>query len=409
MMIKAILFDLDDTLLTNPANEFVQHYKKALLPLLTEAFPALTVDKLEAGIINGIRNVIKNCDPLRLNSEVFYSAFQEVTGLSLADHQDLMKTFFEKVHPSLKQVTTPIETAPLVVKWLLDHRFAVAVATNPLFQHRAVEQRLEWACLPIPETGFWFVTSLDNMHYSKPWPHYYEEILTRLGFEPDEAVMVGDDWVNDMVGASQAGLNTFWIRNTHNEGLDIHQESVQPDGEGTLADFFRLITEGNWLQGMTPKPLVPNQIAPRMMGNISALLGMVSEIPTRYWHQRPDPNEWSPMEIVVHLRDSESRVQRPRLERILREDDPFLVPPPSPPRPGEQQLHGLDGTNVALEFAAERAITLELLNGLSAEAWGRPARHSVFGPTNFLEMASFTARHDRLHINQLCQTLGKCE
>ncbi|KAB2852535.1 MAG: hypothetical protein F9K46_19065, partial [Anaerolineae bacterium] len=96
MMIKAILFDLDDTLLTNPANEFVQHYKKALLPLLTEAFPTLTVDKLEAGIINGIRSVIKNCDPLRLNSEVFYTAFHEVTGLSLADHQDLMKTFFEK-------------------------------------------------------------------------------------------------------------------------------------------------------------------------------------------------------------------------------------------------------------------------------------------------------------------------
>ncbi len=408
-MIKAILFDLDDTLLINPAYEFVQHYKQALLPLLMSSFPQLTAAKLEDGIINGIRSVIQNSDPLRLNAEIFYAAFHEVTGLSLRDHQPMMQLFFDEVHPSLKRVTTPVEVAPLAVKWLLDHRYAVAVATNPLFQHRAVEQRLEWACLPIPETAFWFVTSLDNMHYSKPWPQYYEEILTRLGFEPDEAVMIGDDWDNDIVGASQAGLNTFWIRNRHNQRRDIQQESVQPDGEGTLADFFRLVTEENWLQGLAPKPLVPSQIAPRMMGNVSALLGMVSEIPARYWHQRPDPNEWSPMEIVVHLRDSETRVQRTRLERILQDDDPFLVPPPSPPRPGEQQLQGLDGTQVALEFASERAKTLDLLNSLSADVWGRPARHSVFGPSNFLEMAAFTARHDRLHINQLCQTLGKCE
>ncbi len=408
-MIKAILFDLDDTLLINPAYEFVQHYKQALLPLLMSSFPQMTAAKLEDGIINGIRSVIQNSDPLKLNAEIFYAAFQEATGLSLQNHQPIMQIFFDEVHPSLKRVTTPVEVAPLAVKWLLNHRYAVAVATNPLFQHRAVEQRLEWACLPIPETGFWYVTSLDNMHYSKPWPHYYEEILTRLGFEPDEAVMIGDDWDNDIVGASQAGLNTFWIRNQHNQRRNIQQESVQPDGEGTLADFFRLVTEENWLQGLTPKPLVPSQIAPRMMGNVSALLGMVSEIPARYWHQRPDPNEWSPMEIVVHLRDSETRVQRPRLERILQGDDPFLVPPPSPPRPGEQQLQGLDGTQVTLEFAAERSKTLELLHSLAAEAWGRPARHSVFGPTSFLEMASFTARHDRLHVNQLCQTLGKCE
>ncbi|MBI5929275.1 MAG: HAD-IA family hydrolase [Chloroflexi bacterium] len=408
-MIKAILFDLDDTLLTNPANEFVQHYMKALLPLLMEVFPNSTEDKLKAGITNGIRSVIKNCDPLMLNAEVFYNAFTDVTGILLQNQQALLMTFFDEIHPSLRHVTTPVEVAPMVVKWLLEHRYAVAVATNPLFQHRAVEQRLEWAGLPIPETGFWFVTSLDNVHYSKPWPQYYEEILSRLGFEPDEAVMVGDDWVNDIVGASQAGLNTFWIRNEHNQAQDIRHEAIQTDGQGTLDDFFRLTTEENWLQGLPPKPLVPSQIAPRMMGNISALLGMVNEIPERYWHQRPDPNEWSPMEIVVHLRDSEDRVQRPRLERILHEDDPFLVPPPSPPRPGEQQLQGLDGIQVMLEFAAERGKTLDLLNSLSTEAWGRPARHSVFGPTSFLEMASFTARHDRLHINQLCQTLGKCE
>jgi hypothetical protein len=138
-------------------------------------------------------------------------------------------------------------------------------------------------------------------------------------------------------------------------------------------------------------------------------MGMVHEMPPHYWRQRPDPNEWSPMEIVVHLRDSEGRVQRPRLERILQENNPFLIAPQPPPRPGAQALEDLDGVAVAREFAAERARTLDFLSQLSADDWNRPARHSVFGPTNLLEMAAFTARHDRLHINQLCQTIGKCE
>lgn len=408
-MIKAVLFDLDDTLLYNPAHEFVQNYKTALMPLMMAAHPAVAPEILEAGISNGIRSVVKNCDPLRTNADVFYAAFHEVTGIPIELQEAVMANFYRDAHPALRKTTQPVEVARPLVQWLLDHRYAVAVATNPLFNREAVDRRLEWAGFPTDEHGFWFVTALENVHFSKPWPQYYEEILTRLGFEPDEAVMVGDDWRNDIIGASQAGLNTFWIRNDYNRDLDLSQETIMPNGEGTLADFFRLVTEENWFQGLQPKPLIPAQIGPRMMGNISALMGMVTEIPQHFWHQRPDPNEWSPMEIVVHLYDSEIYVQRPRLERILNEDNPFLVPPPSPPRPGEQQLQDMDGVQVALAFAAERGKTLDMLNSLSPEEWGRPARHSVFGPTSLLEMAAFTARHDRLHINQLCQTWGKCE
>ena len=60
-------------------------------------------------------------------------------------------------------------------------------------------------------------------------------------------------------------------------------------------------------------------------------------------------------------------------------------------------------------FAEERQQTVAFLNDLPPEAWTRPARHSIFGPTTLLEMANFTATHDRLHIQQICQTLGRCE
>ena len=59
-------------------------------------------------------------------------------------------------------------------------------------------------------------------------------------------------------------------------------------------------------------------------------------------------------------------------------------------------------------FRQARERTIALLAGLRPDQWNRPARHSIFGLTNLLEMAHFTAQHDRLHITQLCQTLGKC-
>nr|MCU0514203.1 DinB family protein [Anaerolineae bacterium] len=102
----------------------------------------------------------------------------------------------------------------------------------------------------------------------------------------------------------------------------------------------------------------------------------------------------------------ESTQQRPRLERILREDDPFLIAP-RPPGP-DIPVCAEDGHRIAAEFVQERARTMAFVHTLTAAEWQRPARHSIFGRTTLLEMAHFTAQHDRLHLNQLCQTIGRC-
>ncbi|MBN1963096.1 MAG: DinB family protein, partial [Anaerolineae bacterium] len=139
------------------------------------------------------------------------------------------------------------------------------------------------------------------------------------------------------------------------------------------------------------------------------LFGLLNDFAPGYWWQHPDPEEWSPLEVVCHLRDSERAVQRPRLQSIAREDNPFLSEPKQPPGPGELGCDVVDLCDPAEQFAAERQETVAWLNGLPEAAWSRPARHSIFGPTTLLEMADFTATHDRLHLQQICQTLGRCE
>ena len=59
------------------------------------------------------------------------------------------------------------------------------------------------------------------------------------------------------------------------------------------------------------------------------------------------------------------------------------------------------------EFNDARREKLDLLKNIAKEDWERKARHAIFGPTNFLEVISFIADHDRMHIQQAWTALRK--
>jgi putative hydrolase of the HAD superfamily len=46
---------------------------------------------------------------------------------------------------------------------------------------------------------------------SKPDPRIFEIALARAGGHPDDAVMVGDSWTNDIEGARTAGVRAIWF------------------------------------------------------------------------------------------------------------------------------------------------------------------------------------------------------
>jgi FMN phosphatase YigB (HAD superfamily) len=45
----------------------------------------------------------------------------------------------------------------------------------------------------------------------KPDPAVFAHALDRLGAEPETAVMVGDSWERDVVGALGAGMSAVWV------------------------------------------------------------------------------------------------------------------------------------------------------------------------------------------------------
>jgi HAD superfamily hydrolase (TIGR01549 family) len=54
------------------------------------------------------------------------------------------------------------------------------------------------------------VTS-EEAGYTKPSPEIFHIALERLACKPNEAVMIGDSWESDIVGAVNAGLPAVWL------------------------------------------------------------------------------------------------------------------------------------------------------------------------------------------------------
>jgi FMN phosphatase YigB (HAD superfamily) len=54
------------------------------------------------------------------------------------------------------------------------------------------------------------VTS-EELGCAKPAAAIFENALARLGVTANEAVMVGDSWPNDVVGATNAGIRAVWL------------------------------------------------------------------------------------------------------------------------------------------------------------------------------------------------------
>ena len=75
------------------------------------------------------------------------------------------------------------------------------------------------------------------MHASKPNPAYYREIAALIGCPPADCVMVGNEAMNDIWPAKQAGMKTFWV-------IDHGEPDVPADWRGTLEDFGARLERG---------------------------------------------------------------------------------------------------------------------------------------------------------------------
>jgi FMN phosphatase YigB (HAD superfamily) len=388
-----LLFDLDDTLLDTNLDAFMPAYFQTLSQHMAGQ---VAPNVMMRALIAGVNLMYESEDPTQTLEEIFNADFYGKLGFSRHDFMHILDEFYDNVFPSLGQHTRQRPEAVPLIEWALSRGYRIAIATDPLFPRKATYHRLRWAGFD-PER-FVLVSSFEHFHFTKSHPAYYAEVLGRLGWPEGPVLMVGNDIMRDLIPAHRLGLKTFYVP----VGLDSGPGFEA--GSGQLSDL-RLWLESINLSTLEPSFRSRDAVLAIMVSTPAVLQSLFAPLTDEQWKHEPTPNDWAMNEIICHLADTEREIHQMQLNLMIEREGAFIPRPDSGVWASEREYASIDGKLALAEFTRARIENIKTLKGLDENIWNRNARHAIFGPTDFLEVTSFMADHDRLHVQQAWKTL----
>ncbi len=122
---------------------------------------------------------------------------------------------------------------------------------------------------------------------------------------------------------------------------------------------------------------------------------LASNVPAGLLFEKPKPGEWSAVECLQHLIDTESIFQS-RLQAFREgRDFPAFNPDEEGTKPEVFAPEAMAG-----EFARRRAESLRRLEGFTSADFPLPARHAELGPVTLEQLINEWAAHDLNHTVQ---------
>src|SRR5699024_381256 len=241
-MLKAIMFDLDDTLLWDKKS-IAEAFKSTCN--IAETRYAVDPVKLEERVRRNARTLYASYDTYDFTQMIGINPFEGLWG-NFSDEGDSFHQL-KKIAPTYRKeawtrglkdlgIDDPefgyvlAETFPTKRKespFVYDDAFAVLdqlkgkykllLLTNgsPDLQQTKLELT--------PELAPYFEHIVISGAFGKgnPDPSIFEHALKLLSVEKDEALMVGDNLNTDILGASLAGIDSVWINREQKEKTDV--------------------------------------------------------------------------------------------------------------------------------------------------------------------------------------------
>lgn len=235
MSIKLVLFDLDGTLLPMDQEVFIKHYFGGISKYLSQF--GYEPKKLIESIWLGTKDMINN-DGSKTNEEAFWDRFKLIYGNDVMLDEPKFNDFYIKHFDEIKNSCGYDPNARETILKIKDMGYEVLLATNPIFPSIATRKRISWTGLDYDD--FKLVTTYENSSYCKPNLKYYEEILSKLGYQVNECLMVGNDVAEDMI-AAKLGMKVFLLPkcliNKNNEDINKY-----PHGDfNDLLEFIKTL------------------------------------------------------------------------------------------------------------------------------------------------------------------------
>jgi len=234
-MLKAVLFDLDNTLIHFGERQFFQGY----IPAVTKAFADVMPGDLFLERLLSSTGAVLNNNGDMLNVDCFMDAFCAGYEEHRQEFWRRFTTFYETEYDQFRSMASAPPGAREMLLQLREKSLKLVIASNPLWPSIAQNKRLAWAGLG--DLQFDLITHIENMTYCKPNVEYYREICSKIGERPEACLMVGNDPVNDMV-VGTIGMKTYLVTDSDPSGLEVSRsahrltpaEIPKPDFEGPL-------------------------------------------------------------------------------------------------------------------------------------------------------------------------------
>ncbi len=203
-MIRAVLFDLDDTLFDHRgcARDALTAVQQSQSCFQSMAFDALErahaefLEELHADVMLGRVPV----DVARI--ERFRRLLKSAGVRDQADTASELATLYRETYRTRRRAVAGAAALMSAVK----RHARIAVVSNNVLdeqQEKLLVCRLDQFVDELVVSG--------EVGVSKPDPIIFQTAMDRLGVTAEEAVMVGDSWIADVEGARAIGIRAIWF------------------------------------------------------------------------------------------------------------------------------------------------------------------------------------------------------
>lgn len=206
-MIKCILFDLDETL--------ISHHKQLTRFIHDQYSKYLELNRIHYSIWE--ENFVKyDCNGYRTKDEVYKILIKqfELPGYL---YDKLLNDF----HLNFHKHVTPFKGSFKLLKNLREIGYKLGIVSNggSLIQQNKIDQLNLQSYVDL-------ILISEEVCCEKPEPIIFEKALNDLGVEAKETIFVGDNPINDIMGAHNVGMKTILIKNEH---YNFAKEKIIPN------------------------------------------------------------------------------------------------------------------------------------------------------------------------------------
>ena len=233
-MMKALFFDLDDTLY-DQLQPFQEAYDRTFSAITD--IPILDLFKKSREYSDKVFTLTESGKmPLEeMHQYRMINAFQELGYTITAEEADA----FQSVYKENQYKVSLVPEINRILHYLRSKDIPTYVITNGPSPHQWLKLEsldlFHW----IPKSNI-FISS--EVGYAKPQKELFAYVNSQTNTTSAISYMVGDSFENDMIGAKNAGWNSIWV-NTKNKPRTI--ETIHPHYETNsyqqLEDLIRLI------------------------------------------------------------------------------------------------------------------------------------------------------------------------